>query len=266
MDDSNDIPAAGAYSHNPIRNTMDEMIESDTMEPSSSAQPKSTARGILKRKSNSEQPKTRGICWDEDNLMITEAQKDSTMKVTEPKTPFIRYDSTTDQLLGSTGTVPPLELATAIENSRNRSDSLSSETLPAELDMRMQMCEFSGNEWQSDGDIDDATSEDQNKRLKFSSHRSEHYNMKNILRRGRELIQHEKDDDAYNDPDQYNESDDMSDVDLEEDGWASEDEDADQINALRKEAVPPLHLSNSSVRFASEPVDSEGSAAKNIMS
>lgn len=28
--------------------------------------------------------------------MLTEAQKDSTMKVDEPKTPFIRYDAETD--------------------------------------------------------------------------------------------------------------------------------------------------------------------------
>eukprot|EP00842_Homolaphlyctis_polyrhiza_P001946 jgi/Hompol1/2752/HPOL_000641-RA len=49
------------------------------------------------------QSKSHGIYWDEENLLITEAQKDSTMKITEPKTPFIRYDSTNDELLGASG-------------------------------------------------------------------------------------------------------------------------------------------------------------------
>jgi protein phosphatase inhibitor 2 len=30
--------------------------------------------------------------------MLTEAQKDSTMKVDEPKTPFIRYNPETDEV------------------------------------------------------------------------------------------------------------------------------------------------------------------------
>ncbi|KAI8904976.1 hypothetical protein BC831DRAFT_409601 [Entophlyctis helioformis] len=46
------------------------------------------------------------IRWDEDNLMITEAQKDSTMKILEPKTPFIHYNMSTDELLGAAGACP----------------------------------------------------------------------------------------------------------------------------------------------------------------
>lgn len=41
--------------------------------------------------------------WDEDNLMLTEQQKDSTMKVDEPKTPYIRYDAQNDQVLNLPG-------------------------------------------------------------------------------------------------------------------------------------------------------------------
>ena len=42
---------------------------------------------------------TRGnssLQWDEENLAITEAQKDSHMKITEPKTPYVRYNAETD--------------------------------------------------------------------------------------------------------------------------------------------------------------------------
>lgn len=41
--------------------------------------------------------------WDEANLELTEAQKDSTMKVDEPKTPYVRYDPETDQVLNMDG-------------------------------------------------------------------------------------------------------------------------------------------------------------------
>lgn len=37
--------------------------------------------------------------------MLTEQQKDSTMKVDEPKTPYIRYDAATDQVLNLPGKV-----------------------------------------------------------------------------------------------------------------------------------------------------------------
>ncbi|KAJ2963283.1 hypothetical protein NQZ79_g1630 [Umbelopsis isabellina] len=54
-------------------------------------------KGILKKPSKFAQDAAASrLKWDEDNLMLTEAQKDSTMKVDEPKTPFIRYNAETD--------------------------------------------------------------------------------------------------------------------------------------------------------------------------
>ncbi|KAF5363990.1 hypothetical protein D9756_000254 [Leucocoprinus leucothites] len=45
--------------------------------------------------------------WDEENLALTEIQKDSLMKITEPKTPFVRYNAETDTVEGD---IPDLNL------------------------------------------------------------------------------------------------------------------------------------------------------------
>ena len=58
----------------------------------------SPSKGILKKR---QKPAKGGIQWDEENLMLTEAQKDSTMKVTEPKTPFLHYNEKTDEITGA---------------------------------------------------------------------------------------------------------------------------------------------------------------------
>lgn len=38
--------------------------------------------------------------WDEENIALTEIQKDSLMKITEPKTPYVRYNAETDTIEG----------------------------------------------------------------------------------------------------------------------------------------------------------------------
>lgn len=38
--------------------------------------------------------------WDEANIALTEIQKDSLMKINEPKTPFVRYNAETDTVEG----------------------------------------------------------------------------------------------------------------------------------------------------------------------
>ena len=37
---------------------------------------------------------------DEQNIALTEIQKDSLMKITEPKTPYVRYNPLTDEVEG----------------------------------------------------------------------------------------------------------------------------------------------------------------------
>jgi len=72
-------------------------------------------RGILKNvtrnnnnnssssSSSSSQPQSQtqshGLAWDEANLSLNEVQKDSTMKITEPKTPYVRYNAETDEVM-----------------------------------------------------------------------------------------------------------------------------------------------------------------------
>ncbi|KAJ2584271.1 hypothetical protein GGH95_000499, partial [Coemansia sp. RSA 1836] len=63
----------------------------DTSTLYSDAKPKS----ILKRPSDTPEKSTH-LRWDEDNLRVTEAQKDAKMKVDEPPTPYIRYNPELD--------------------------------------------------------------------------------------------------------------------------------------------------------------------------
>ena len=70
-------------------------------------------KSILKRPKDGD-PELRGIRWDEDNIRTTEEQKDSTMKIIEPKTPFIHYDETTDKAY--TNGISPFELEQAMSH------------------------------------------------------------------------------------------------------------------------------------------------------
>ncbi|KAJ2730521.1 hypothetical protein IW152_005187 [Coemansia sp. BCRC 34962] len=52
-------------------------------------------KSILKRPTDTPE-KGAHLRWDEDNLRVTEAQKDAKMKVDEPRTPYIRYNPELD--------------------------------------------------------------------------------------------------------------------------------------------------------------------------
>nr|GAT58478.1 predicted protein [Mycena chlorophos] len=67
----------------------------------------SKPKGILK---HAPEPRGTGpahLQWDEENIALTEIQKDSLMKITEPKTPYVRYDAETDTVEGE---IPNLDL------------------------------------------------------------------------------------------------------------------------------------------------------------
>lgn len=75
--------------------------------PRSSSQNK--PKGILKNapaQSNAGAG-AHSLQWDEENIALTEIQKDSLMKITEPKTPYVRYNAETDEVEGD---IPDLDL------------------------------------------------------------------------------------------------------------------------------------------------------------
>ena len=92
-------------------------------------------KGILKNNS-SNLKEDHNLTWDENNLALTESQKDSTMKVTEPKTPYVRYNHETDTV-ENMNEIPDLNLnghassssASTAPSSRSASFSLPPEEI-----------------------------------------------------------------------------------------------------------------------------------------
>ncbi|KAJ3179401.1 hypothetical protein HDU87_003011 [Geranomyces variabilis] len=145
-------------------------------------------KGILKH-AEDQSTSARGIKWDEDNLLITEAGKGATMKIDEPKTPYIRYDSANDMILGSSGSVPPLELSFAIEEAReqqaashhhhqNRAARGSSDTDSQGSASRRRV---SVDEWGDDSEDENMDPKEAEKHRKFEQLRASHYDMKSAL-------------------------------------------------------------------------------------
>ncbi|KAK0499634.1 hypothetical protein EDD18DRAFT_1152018 [Armillaria luteobubalina] len=73
--------------------------------PRSASNPK--PKGILKNAPPQPGAKEHSLQWDEANIALTEIQKDSLMKITEPKTPYVRYNAETDEIEGD---IPDLDL------------------------------------------------------------------------------------------------------------------------------------------------------------
>ncbi|KAJ7591441.1 hypothetical protein C8J56DRAFT_1047649 [Mycena floridula] len=64
-------------------------------------------KGILKNAPQLPNSGGHSLQWDEENIALTEIQKDSLMKITEPKTPYVRYNALTDEIEGE---IPMLDL------------------------------------------------------------------------------------------------------------------------------------------------------------
>ncbi|KAF8204776.1 hypothetical protein BJ912DRAFT_939279 [Pholiota molesta] len=73
--------------------------------PRSGSLPK--PKGILKNAPQGPNANAHSLQWDEENLALTEIGKDSLMKITEPKTPYVRYNAETDTVEGD---IPNLDL------------------------------------------------------------------------------------------------------------------------------------------------------------
>lgn len=89
---------------------------------SSASYPK--PKGILK---NAPQYQSSGqqhnLQWDEENLALTEINKDSLMKITEPKTPYVRYNAETDEIEGD---IPDLSLSGGYSSQAYRDEQVAS--------------------------------------------------------------------------------------------------------------------------------------------
>ncbi|WWC65596.1 uncharacterized protein I303_108216 [Kwoniella dejecticola CBS 10117] len=111
-----DIPAA----RGPPAPATDDLLESPPIVASADRPP--PARGILKNsfrrpsgnedaiQVDDERVQGEHLQWDEANIALTEIQKDSLMKITEPKTPYVRYDALNDRVLD--GDIPNFDLET----------------------------------------------------------------------------------------------------------------------------------------------------------
>ncbi|GAA5827152.1 hypothetical protein JCM11251_001144 [Rhodosporidiobolus azoricus] len=100
---------------------------------SSAARP----RGILKNRTSSGPPPstaTHGaggerLVWDEANLTLNEVNRDSTMKITEPKTPYVRYNAETDEVM-DLDQIPGFSLGSTSFSSHQSNPSSSQPTSP----------------------------------------------------------------------------------------------------------------------------------------
>ncbi|KAJ7068758.1 hypothetical protein C8F01DRAFT_1119203 [Mycena amicta] len=101
-------------------------VDPDNLPPLPRSASYSKPKGILKHA-----PETRGtgpghsLQWDEENLALTEIQKDSLMKITEPKTPYVRYNAETDTVEGE---IPNLDLSGHWSDSNPASPTMASPT------------------------------------------------------------------------------------------------------------------------------------------
>ncbi|KAF7729885.1 hypothetical protein EC973_003619 [Apophysomyces ossiformis] len=146
-------------------------------QPNSASKP---IKGILKKphqlgRDNNPEPHLK---WDEANLELTESQKDSTMKVDEPPTPYIRYNPETDEVLNMPADAPfnkaaheePEDFSLDAGNESDRSSTSSG---------RRRRVYLSDDDWESDNENDEQKSKDHEE---FAKKRAMHYNMGNVLR------------------------------------------------------------------------------------
>lgn len=138
--------------------------------------------------------------WDEANLYLTEQQRDSTMKITEPKTPYARqYDPTEDEEELSTLNADDL-MVDELDKAKPQKKPLKEDEIPG-LDLGEPETEIPREQSQTpesekrvivDADMLDEeqrhhgeefegmTEEEREKHRKFEEMRRKHYEMKNV--------------------------------------------------------------------------------------
>jgi hypothetical protein len=81
-------------------------------------------KSILKHKSSSDKINSttlkESLLWDEANLFKNESEKQPTMKILEPKTPFVRYNYDTDQVMDLDSNLDSLSLSFSVYSNSNQ--------------------------------------------------------------------------------------------------------------------------------------------------
>ncbi|KAF9366297.1 hypothetical protein BGX34_004483 [Mortierella sp. NVP85] len=144
--------------------------------------------------------------WDEESLMITEAQKDSTMKIDEPKTPFVYYDHENDRV------IDPEDMF-MLDGPRKNSAALAhTPPVPSYLTGLNDDDEDEDDDEDDDDDRDQDPDEwldsddeysssssskpkDMTAHDRFARMRAEHYNMREAMKLGQQLTEDEEDED-----------------------------------------------------------------------
>ncbi|KAJ1971767.1 hypothetical protein H4R35_005070 [Dimargaris xerosporica] len=178
-------------------------------------------KGILKKDpASTPHEKANRLKWDEDSLMLTEAQKDSKMKITEPKTPFVHYNIE-DEMYDE---MEEMTLATPSPTKRNLSPKFDGRNAAS-----------SGSEWEEDEDM--TSEEAKEKHQQFMKMRAKHYNMKEAFVKPTDLEDLDEDeDDANND----NESDEDDEDPMAQDEETSRNTERCQAQSTRLPTTGPL--------------------------
>ncbi|KAF9168872.1 hypothetical protein BGX21_002403 [Mortierella sp. AD011] len=165
--------------------------------PILSAQP---VKGILKRPASRQQHDERfpRLKWDEENLTITEAQKDSTMKIDEPKTPYVYYDQELDKVMDlddafSLDCEKKKKSGSSMQGVQNGNGS-KQDSNDEEEEQEEDDEDDDADEWGDSDDEDEDEEEEQPKKIdhdKFARMRAEHYHMKEALKLGHQLAEEE---------------------------------------------------------------------------
>ncbi|KAJ2815350.1 hypothetical protein IWW50_006852, partial [Coemansia erecta] len=144
--------------------------------------------------------------WDEENLRITEAEKSATMKIDEPRTPYIRYNPENDVDLED---MEELKLASDI----SRSSSVASSPKRAQV--------VAPSDWGSESESEAAAEEDTEagkaKHERFRKLRQQHYHQEGMY--------------VHRDPSNMVDSDDSMGTNDENDTSADEDSNRDTQRA-----------------------------------
>ncbi|KAF9924198.1 hypothetical protein FBU30_005793 [Linnemannia zychae] len=161
--------------------------------PVLSAQP---TKGILKRPAahSAHEERAPRLKWDEENLTTTEAQKDSTMKVDEPKTPYVYYDPHQDKVINID------DIDALLLDEQKHPSMLKTFSTPSDMEgIAYDGGDRVGNvgngensdEWEESNDEDVELPSKKMDHGKFAKMRAEHYQMKQALKLGHKLAEEE---------------------------------------------------------------------------